>query len=215
MSGSFGLLDKLKVPIAENMGDCEIVRQAYALMLQEISTPALGTRALTAALMKTCLLMVLRRFFGRPGADQALIGALANHRLASAVAMVVDRPGDPHTVATLAERAGMSRSTFARQFTDAFQMSPMEFVAKTRLYHAAELLRSTKLPIKVIAASIGFASRSHFSRAFTAVFGSDPTRFRNSRRGLCHSKADRPVSVPGTQAIQTDPCRVAEPELTM
>ena len=44
MSGSFGLLDKLKVPIAENMGDCEIVRQAYALMLQEINDPALGTR---------------------------------------------------------------------------------------------------------------------------------------------------------------------------
>jgi AraC-like DNA-binding protein len=180
LSGSFGLLDKLKVPIAENMSDCHIVRQAYDLMLDEISRPGLGTRALTSALMKTCLLMVLRRFFGRPGADQALIGALADPRLASAVAMVLDKPSAPHTVATLAAKAGMSRSTFARQFNHAFQMSPMEFVAKTRLYHAADLLRSTKLPVKVVAASTGFSSRSHFSRAFRDAYGSDPTHFRKT-----------------------------------
>jgi AraC-like DNA-binding protein len=197
LSGSFGLLDKLRVPIAENMSDSVIVRQAYALMLEEISRPGLGTRALTSALMKTCLLMVLRRFFARPGADQALIGALADPRLASAVAMVLDRPSAPHTVATLAEKAGMSRSTFARQFNDAFQMSPMEFVAKTRLYHAAELLRSTKLPIKVVAASIGFSSRSHFSRAFRDAYGSDPSAFRISEG---EAALDSPRPLRGSRA---------------
>ncbi len=191
-SGSFGLLDKLKVPITEDMSDSEIVRHSYSIMLAEISQPGLGTRALTAALMKTCLLMVLRRFFSRPGADQALIGALADPRLAKAVAVVVDKPSAPHTVATLAQRAGMSRSTFARQFTDAFKMSPMEFVAKTRLYHAAELLRSTKLPVKLVAASIGFSSRSHFSRAFRDAYGSDPTQFRK-QQGATALDAPRPL----------------------
>ncbi|HEU0099019.1 MAG TPA: helix-turn-helix domain-containing protein [Allosphingosinicella sp.] len=197
MSGSFGLLDKLKVPIAENMSDSEIVRDCYSLMLAEIAQPGLGTRALTAALMKTCLLMVLRRFFGRPGADQALIGALADPRLASAVAMVLDKPSAPHCVASLAARASMSRSTFARQFNEAFQMSPMEFVAKTRLYHAAELLRSTKLPIKVVAASIGFSSRSHFSRAFRDAYGSDPSQFRNAEG---ETALDAPRRLRGSRA---------------
>ena len=54
----------------------------------------------------------------------------------------------------------------------------MEFVAKTRLHHAAELLRGTDLPVKAIAASIGFASRSHFSRAFRAAYGRDPRAYR-------------------------------------
>lgn len=179
LSGSFGLFDKLKVPITEDLSDSQIVRHAYAIMLDELAAPGLGARALTSTLMKTCLLMVIRRFFSRPGADQALIGALADPRLAAAVATVLDKPAAPHTVATLAAKASMSRSTFARQFGNAFRMSPMEFVAKTRLFHAADMLRSTGLPIKVIAASIGFSSRSHFSRAFRDAYGSDPTAFRN------------------------------------
>ncbi len=180
LSGSFGLFDKLKVPIAEDLSGVDIVRQSYAMMLAEIEQPGFGTRALSGTLMKTCLLMVIRRFFGRPGGDQALVGALTDPRLGAAVAMVLDMPSAPHTVATLAARAGMSRSTFARQFSDAFSMSPMEFVAKTRLHHAADMLRSSRLPIKVIAASIGFASRSHFSRAFRDAYGADPSAFRKS-----------------------------------
>jgi AraC-like DNA-binding protein len=40
------------------------------------------------------------------------------------------------------------------------------------------LLASTDLPLKVIAASVGYKSRSYFTRAFTAFFGSDPTTYR-------------------------------------
>jgi len=197
VSGSFGLLDRLTVPIAEDMSDSEIVRHCYAVMLDEIAAPNVGTRALTSALMKTCLVMVIRRLFERPGTEAALIGSLADPRLSSAVSAVLSSPADPHSVATLADAAGMSRSTFARQFGDSFGMGPMEFVAKTRLYHAAELLRSTKLPIKVIAASIGFASRSHFSRAFRDAYGDDPSSFR-SREG--ENALDAPKPLYGSRA---------------
>jgi AraC-like DNA-binding protein len=205
LSGSFGLFDKLKVPIAEDLSDSEVVRHAYAMMLAEIASPGLASRALTGALMKTCLLMVIRRFFSRPGFDQTLIGALADPRLAATVAHVLDNPAAPHTVASLAERASMSRSTFARQFTNAFTMGPMEFVAKTRLHHAADLLRSTKLPIKTVAASIGFSSRSHFSRAFRDAYGSDPSAFRKAN-GL--SALDAPAPLYGSRerfALEEEP----------
>jgi hypothetical protein len=41
------------------------------------------------------------------------------------------------------------------------------------------MLRSTKLPIKVIAGTTGFNSRSHFSKAFRDAYGADPTSFRS------------------------------------
>jgi len=40
------------------------------------------------------------------------------------------------------------------------------------------LLRSTAMPVKTVAGTVGFASRSHFSRAFRDVYGIDPLNFR-------------------------------------
>ena len=196
ISGSFGLLDKVTDPIVENVSDIEIVRQAYAIMLDEISHPGLGTRALAGALMKTCLVMVLRRYFDRAEPGSTLLGALQDPRLGRAVSAVIDRPANAHTVASLASAAGMSRSTFAREFRSAFSMSPMEFVAKTRLHHAAEMLRSTNVAIKVIAGSIGFSSRSHFSRAFRDAYGTDPSNFRKT---ITKPELDAPRNLRGSR----------------
>lgn len=184
VSGSFGLIDRVSQPIVGDLNAFEIVRNAFAVMLAEISAPDLGSRAMTGALMKACLVLLLRRSLAGAGADIGLIGSLRDPRLGHAVAAILDKPAGHHTVAELAAIAGMSRSAFAKEFTHAFAMSPMEFVGKTRLHHAAALLQSTNLPVKVIAASIGFASRSHFSRAFSAAYGADPSKF--------HSRTARP-----------------------
>lgn len=180
ISGSFGLLDTVTRPIVEDLSDLAIVQSGYRMMIEELGGGALGTRALTGALMKACLIIVLRRHFARAGHGSGVLGTLRDPRLGKAITAVLDKPAAQHSVASLANIAGMSRSAFAREFSATLSMSPMAFVAKTRLHHAAELLRSTRLPVKVIAASIGFASRSHFSRAFAAAYGADPSRFRSA-----------------------------------
>lgn len=177
ISGSFGLLDAVKQPLVEDLSDVAMVRQNYAAMLDEINGNGLGARALTGALMKACLIVLLRRHFAREEGSSVL-STLRDPRLGKAVTTVLDRPAAAHSVASLARAAGMSRSAFAREFSTHLAMSPMAFVARTRLHHAAELLTATRLPVKVIAASVGFASRSHFSRAFSAAYGADPSGFR-------------------------------------
>jgi transcriptional regulator GlxA family with amidase domain len=94
------------------------------------------------------------------------------------VTAIVDRPAGPHTVASLAEVAGMSRSAFAKHFTKVYGRSPIDFVQAVRLRHAAHLLRTTGLPVKVISSVVGYASRSHFSRAFRTFYEADPSTFR-------------------------------------
>lgn len=180
ISGSFGLLDAVRRPIVEDLGNLPVVRHSYELMLSELADPGLGSRALTAALMKVCVLIMLRRHFGRGDHQTSLLSSLRDPRLGKAVTSVLDRPAARHSVAALAATAGMSRSAFAREFSQAFAMSPMAFVARTRLHEAAEMLRSTNMPVKVIAASIGFSSRSHFSRAFRDVYGVDPSAYRRN-----------------------------------
>jgi AraC family transcriptional activator of mtrCDE len=179
-SGSYGLFDGIGAPIVEEMGDLQVVRSAYAALLSELERPGLGSRALSGSLMKTCLMMMIRRHFERTGATPLSLHGLGDPRLAKAVATVMNRPAEPYTIATLATAVGMSRSTFAREFSRAFQQTPLEFVTRTRLYHAARMLKSTSVPVKVVAASAGFSSRSHFSRVFHQIYGTDPSTFRKS-----------------------------------
>ena len=72
----------------------------------------------------------------------------------------------------------MSRSAFAREFKQTLGVPPMEFVTRIRLNLARRLLASTPQSIEVIAAEVGFSSRSHFSRRFRDQFGTDPSTYR-------------------------------------
>ena len=76
----------------------------------------------------------------------------------------------------------MGRTAFAEAFSQAFGQGPIEFVQKARLRTAARLLATTDFPVKLVAASVGYASRSHFSRTFVAAYGIDPSGFRAGRR---------------------------------
>lgn len=176
--GSFGLFDTLVGPLVRDMTDVPPVCSAFDLLLAERSRPDIGTHALTEALMKLCLVLLVRRELRGDIVDSPLFVGLRDPRLAAAVTEVLRTPAAPRTVEELARLAGMSRSAFAAAFTASFGQAPMDFVQKTRLHHATKLLAGTGLPVKAIAASMGFASRSHFSRAFRRAYGLDPTAYR-------------------------------------
>jgi len=71
-----------------------------------------------------------------------------------------------------------SRSAFTERFVQVFAQPPIDFLMKVRLRIAAHLLTTTVLPVKVVARTIGYDSRSYFSRAFRAVYGQGPADFR-------------------------------------
>ncbi len=55
---------------------------------------------------------------------------------------------------------------------------------------AAKLLTTSPMPVKVIAESVGYASRSYFSHAFKAAYGCDPSTYRNRADPLAEPLAD-------------------------
>jgi AraC family transcriptional activator of mtrCDE len=191
---SFGLFEQLRAPLTERFEEIEAVPKAFQLLQQEVKSPGLGTRAIAGAIMKFCLVLLIRKHLATLAAQSPLGVALADRRLSRSVAAVLEAPAASHTVAALAATADMSRSVFARAFSTSFNMTPMEFVAKVRLHHAAQLLCNTSLPVKVIASSIGFGSRSHFSRAFRAAYGHGPRAYRRLQ-GVSPAAAPRTVRV--------------------
>lgn len=177
-AGAFGLFEFLEGPIVQDLSSDDTVRKAFELLLQEVAKPGLGTQALTEALMKQCLILLLRRQLRTANVGSPLLSPLKDARLARAVAAILERPAAGHSVESLASVAGMSRSSFADSFSRTFGEGPIEYVQRVRLRVAAHLLSATDLPVKAIASSIGYASRSYFSRAFRAAYGVDPSRFR-------------------------------------
>jgi AraC-like DNA-binding protein len=178
VGGSFGPFDGLAGPICCDLSEASLIRVAFAEILREIDRTALGSRALVGALMKACVVKALRRHADDHGTRQALPGLFEKPSLARALACVVETPSAGHNLHDLARMAGMSRSKFAKVFAETIGLPPMEFVARVRLARARELLMTTDLPVAVVAARVGFASRSHFSRSFRNSFGVDPSGMR-------------------------------------
>jgi AraC-like DNA-binding protein len=187
-SGSVGMFDHMDRPIAIQLEERDPLRQAFEALLDELASPRLGTRALTEALLKQCLILLIRRIAPDTMEARWLFG-MADSRLLRAVLAMVDKPAESFTVDRLARTAGMSRSSFADHFQATFGTTPIEFLKKVRLRHAARLLERSDLPIEAIARSIGYDSRTYFSRAFRAEFGASPRTFRSQRRSGSGSAA--------------------------
>jgi AraC-like DNA-binding protein len=81
----------------------------------------------------------------------------------------------------LAERVGMSRSTFALKFKETVGASPMEYLTRWRMLLAGDRLANTSDPISVIALSLGYESESAFSTAFKRVMGCSPRQYSRDR----------------------------------
>lgn len=177
---TIGLFDRLDAPLAVDFSDDARVAQLFDTLLAEQRGGAPAAVRMSELLMHQILILLFRRLCA--GGDCALpwLSALEHPGLARAVDAILGDPAAPHSLDSLAERAGMSRSVFSQQFTAAFGQSAAELVRETRLRQAARLLQTTDLSIKEIAGKVGFASRSHFSRAFKKHFDRDPARFRGA-----------------------------------
>lgn len=115
--------------------------------------------------------------------------ALADPFICRAVAAMHENLDQPWTVATLAKKAGLSRTAFAVRFAQLVGQTPMGYLTLWRMLWAARRLDSAELTIAEAAAEVGYASESAFSVAFKRTLGRTPRRFvrENARLGLVGS----------------------------
>lgn len=181
LSGS-GLFDYLDSPIRVGGADDAGFSRAFEALLEELSQSRPGAEALSRALMQQCLVAVLRRYCASGECEVPWLTALEDERLGRALRAMLDRPEVPHSVESLADSAGMSRSAFAEHFARAFDRGPIDFLKELRLRRAASLLSATDTPVKSVGAAVGFTGRSYFSRAFRAQFGQSPAAYRSGSK---------------------------------
>lgn len=182
-AGGLDLFSSLREPLVVRFGGDESLQDQFVKLLAESARPGVGSRVLTEALLKQCLVLALRRLIEHEPSPLPLLpwlAGVADKRLSRALHAVFEQPAAAFTVESLAMIAGMSRSAFAAAFRRAFGQSPMNLVKLVRLRRASELLVTTTLPVADVAKRVGFSSRSNFSLAFNQLHGMDPSRFRRT-----------------------------------
>ena len=176
------LVDLVRVPIIQNVGAGSLLAFPIKAMLHELAEPGPGSMAMIRTLLLACMIEMMRRRLQDRDPSLAWMAALRDPKLWPALQSMLDAPGDAHSLETLAARAGMARSTFAKRFTEAYGHGPMELLRELRMRRAAAHLIETDLPVKRIADLSGFRSRSAFTRTFEAVTGVSPQRFRQQNK---------------------------------
>jgi AraC-like DNA-binding protein len=85
---------------------------------------------------------------------------------------------DPLTLDHLATLGCMSQRTLTREFRRATGRSPIEYLIRVRVHHAARLLRETRASITDVAFQAGFQDSNYFARQFVAHTGHSPRAYR-------------------------------------
>ena len=105
--------------------------------------------------------------------DRPRPGPPDNDGFARAKSRIDDDPVVPHTLADLAQAAGMSRFQLVRGFAKVTGFTPHAYVVQRRLDEARHMLRN-RMALSDTAAACGFADQSHFSRTFVQRYGLTP-----------------------------------------
>ena len=108
---------------------------------------------------------------------------LTDDQLRRAIDYIHDHIGEGLDLGSISRAAGLSAFHFARLFKAATGDSPFQFVTRTRMERARELLRKTRLPISDIAERVGYQQPSHFSGRFRSLLGCSPDAYRKSTGG--------------------------------
>ncbi|MDQ4116101.1 MAG: DJ-1/PfpI family protein [Actinomycetota bacterium] len=103
-------------------------------------------------------------------ADDATVRAVVEHAVA--------HPDDDLGTDAMARRAGVSTRQLTRLFVAELGDPPATVIRRIRVEAAAQLLRTTDLPLSAVARRCGLASAEALRQAFVARFGISPSRFR-------------------------------------
>ena len=84
------------------------------------------------------------------------------------------------TIDEICREAHISKYHFCRRFKETMGMTVMDYVLKTRIVLAKQMLEKENLSVSEVSDRCGFSSVSYFCRVFKETVGASPLRYRKS-----------------------------------
>ncbi|MCI3205933.1 MULTISPECIES: AraC family transcriptional regulator [Pandoraea] len=162
-----------------------------------------GRLAVMDRLFELLVIQLLRHVLEHRLVSFGMLAGLGDPRLARALNVIHNQPGEPWTVESLASTANMSRANFAAQFREVVGQSPADYLLDWRIGLAQKRLRDGQ-PIARVAEEVGYDSASALARAFRRKTGSSP---RDWLRAQMHAVTTLPR--PRVQIVPALPAQAA------
>jgi AraC family transcriptional activator of mtrCDE len=175
---AIGLFDHLHDILIIDMSSMPRSKSLFEELFDEQAEESPGYEMVMTSIMMQVIILMFRILKNGTHGDLPWLNVLQDERLGLALDKIFKDPGSNHSVESLADTAGMSRSAFAEHFSSAFSTSPIHFVNHVRMERAGQLLKGESTSIDQIANQVGFTSRSHFSQLFKKHTGESPADYR-------------------------------------
>lgn len=104
----------------------------------------------------------------------------SDERIRNALRFIDSNLGENISLSELAGAANLSRDHFIRMFCHEVGCTPIRYITGRKMLKARLQLASTSLPVKDIAASLGYSDFSYFSRIFRQECRMTPRQYRAS-----------------------------------
>lgn len=96
-------------------------------------------------------------------------------------ALIISNLGfEGYNISNLCEGLALSRSQLYRKLKNITHIPPAHYIQFIRLQKAKEYLQNTDMNVGEVVVKVGFASHSHFTRAFHDQFGINPSFLKKS-----------------------------------
>lgn len=163
--------------------DAQASAQLNALarvMLAEYESGAAGQQGVLDRLAEVMFVLILRHHAQHGQQVGGLLGALRDPKLGRALSAFHDAPSQRWTVGSLAEVAGMSRTSFAERFNAVVGETPLHYLTGWRMQLADAALREGRKNVAQIAGEVGYETEAAFRRAFKRLRGVGPGSVRRA-----------------------------------
>lgn len=101
--------------------------------------------------------------------------------ISKAIQFIHNNYMNPVTLDDIVDAAGLSKYHFSRLFHETIKITPLQYVTRTRINAAIELLKNEALTIEEISRRVGFSNGNYFGKVFRSSIGVSPGKYRDKK----------------------------------
>ena len=150
------------------------------LVIQEAGNEQSGSNVIVNKLGEVLFIHVLRAYIQKNSSEKGFLAAIQDERISKVLKAVHGSPEKDWQLVTLAQIAGMSRTSFSSQFKTLIGDTPLNYITQWRMLQAKELLVESDKSVGEIAEEVGYQSEAAFNRVFKKRIEKTPLKYRQA-----------------------------------